>query len=60
MKSLFCYKEFGPYIAENGEPVKDLSKGYDQFGVYKSSSRYTFSVLDIYVFGCEEKQASKS
>lgn len=26
-KSLFRYKEFGPYIAENGEPLKDFEQG---------------------------------
>lgn len=27
MKSFFCYKEFGPYIAENGAPLKDFEQG---------------------------------
>lgn len=34
MKSLFCYKEFGLYVAKNGETLKGfLSKSYEQMGV---------------------------
>lgn len=25
----FFFKEFGPWVAENGEPLKVLSKGYN-------------------------------
>lgn len=55
MKSLFCYKEFGPYVAENGEPLKGFKETWIRLELTKVHLGTNVVCYGAYVYVGEGK-----